>query len=146
MMDQERRHHVTLEADEAVALRGVSRHIYSAFSNIIRNAVHYTPDGGRITVRWSGDATGACFEVRDTGIGVPASAVSRLTERFYRVDAGRSRALGGTGLGLSIVKHVLRNHQARLEIESAAGKGSTFRCVFPAERVILQAEAQRVVQ
>lgn len=146
MMDPERRHHVTLEADEAVALRGVSRHLYSAFSNIIRNAVQYTPDGGRIMVRWSGDGAGACFEVRDTGIGVPAAAISRLTERFYRVDTGRSRALGGTGLGLSIVKHVVRNHQGRLEIESAAGKGSTFRCLFPAERVILHAEAQRIVQ
>ncbi len=146
MMDPESRHHITLEADEAVALRGVSRHIYSAFSNVIRNAVQYTPDGGQITVRWSGDEAGACFEVRDTGIGVPASAISRLTERFYRVDAGRSRALGGTGLGLSIVKHVLRNHQARLQIESAADRGSTFRCVFPAERVILHAQPQRSVQ
>lgn len=146
VMDPERQHHITLEADETVALRGVNHHIYSAFSNLIRNAVQYTPDGGQIAVRWSGDAAGACFEVRDTGIGVPASAISRLTERFYRVDTGRSRALGGTGLGLSIVKHVLRNHQARLQIESAAGKGSIFRCRFPAERVILQAQPQRIVQ
>ena len=142
MMDPERRHHVTLEADEAVALRGVSRHLYSAFSNIIRNAVQYTPDGGRIMVRWSGDGAGACFEVRDTGIGVPAAAISRLTERFYRVDTGRSR-LGGTGLGLSIVTCGAQP-SGRLD-RKRGGQGSTFRCLF-GQRVILHAEAQRIVQ
>lgn len=146
MLVQERRHHVSLEADEAVALRGVAKHIYSAFANIIRNAAQYTPDGGRIEVRWRGDRTGACFEVSDTGIGIPAPVIPRLTERFYRVDTGRSRAVGGTGLGLSIVKHVLRNHQASLQVESAPGKGSTFRCLFPPERVVLHDDRQRAVK
>ena len=87
-------------------------------------------------MRWISDAEGARFEVTDTGIGIAPHHVPRLTERFYRVDIGRSRQSGGTGLGLAIVKHVLLRHDARLEIESVPGKGSTFRCEFPAERVI----------
>jgi two-component system phosphate regulon sensor histidine kinase PhoR len=138
MMGRQRPHEIVLEADESVVLRGVSKHLYSAFANLIRNAAQYTPVGGRIEIRWYGDRGGACFEVKDTGLGIPASAIPRLTERFYRVDTGRSRAVGGTGLGLSIVKHVLRNHQGNLQIESAPGKGSTFSCVFPGERVMLR--------
>jgi two-component system phosphate regulon sensor histidine kinase PhoR len=133
--EQSRRHEVELEADDGLLLRGFARDLYSAFANLVRNAVQYTPDGGRIEVRWFEEEDGgACFEVHDSGIGIPAPLVPRLTERFYRVDAGRSRAVGGTGLGLSIVKHVLINHQASLDIDSAPGRGSVFRCRFPAAR------------
>lgn len=133
-----RRHQITLEADENLLLRGVGKDLYSAFSNLVRNAVQYTPDGGVIDIRWTRDGDGAVFSVRDSGIGMPREVIPRLTERFFRVDPGRSRALGGTGLGLSIVKHVLRNHQSSLQVESTLGKGSLFRCRFPAERVILR--------
>jgi two-component system phosphate regulon sensor histidine kinase PhoR len=133
--EQSRRHEVSLEADDGLRLRGFARDLYSAFANLVRNAVQYTPDGGRIEVRWYAQDGGACFEVRDSGIGIPAPLIPRLTERFYRVDAGRSRSVGGTGLGLSIVKHVLINHQASLGVDSTPGKGSVFRCLFPAERV-----------
>lgn len=132
-------HEFALEVDENLTLRGVADHLYSAFTNLLRNAVQYTPAGGHIRVRWRPCGRGgACFEVQDDGIGIPASLVPRLTERFFRVDAGRSRALGGTGLGLSIVKHVLRSHQGHLEVESTPGRGSTFRCVFPPDRVIVR--------
>ena len=129
-------HRITLEADEDLWLRGDESQLRSAFSNLVYNAVRYTPAGGAIHMRWLADDQGACFEVADTGIGIAPHHVPRLTERFYRVDVGRSRQSGGTGLGLAIVKHVLLRHDARLEIESVPGKGSTFRCEFPAERVI----------
>ncbi len=140
-----RNHEITLEADAGLRLRGIGKDLYSAFSNLVRNAVQYTPDGGRIGIRWYAEQGAAFFSVRDTGIGVPQELIPRLTERFYRVDAGRSRALGGTGLGLSIVKHVLRNHQATLHIESAVGKGSLFLCRFPPERVIVHSGRQHAV-
>jgi len=131
------RHAVALQDDAHCDLRGSPRDLHSAFSNLVSNAVRYTPDGGRITIRWSRERDGgARFSVSDTGYGIPAQHVPRLTERFYRVSSSRSRATGGTGLGLSIVKHVLALHEARLEIESAPGKGSTFACVFGAERVL----------
>jgi two-component system phosphate regulon sensor histidine kinase PhoR len=99
--------------------------------------VRYTPSGGRIAIGWHrGDAGGAVFSVRDSGLGIPAQHLERLTERFYRVSSSRSRESGGTGLGLSIVKHVLNLHQARLVIESEPGQGSTFACVFDAARVL----------
>ncbi len=142
---QPRSHEILLEADATLLLRGIGKDLYSAFSNAIRNAVQYTPDGGRIEIRWYADNGAACFSVHDTGIGVPRELIPRLTERFYRVDAGRSRALGGTGLGLSIVKHVLRNHQATLHIESSVGKGSLFLFRFPAERVIVHPDRQQAV-
>jgi len=136
MLGGERRHEIVLEADESVWLHGVNQYLYSAFANLVRNAVQYTPGGGRIVIRWYADAAGACFSVEDTGIGIPPHLIPRLTERFYRVDTGRSRSVGGTGLGLSIVKHVLRNHQAVLEVRSAPGQGSTFLCRFPPSRVV----------
>jgi two-component system phosphate regulon sensor histidine kinase PhoR len=128
-------HRFEMQLDDRLLLRGVSRDIQMAVSNLIRNAVQYTPEGGSITVRWAADDGGARLDVQDTGIGIPAAAIPRLTERFYRVDAGRSRRAGGTGLGLSIVKHVLRQHQATLHVESIVNKGSTFSCLFPAERM-----------
>lgn len=142
---QPRHHEITLDADTTLFLRGVGKDLYSAFSNVIRNAVQYTPDGGRIGIRWFADHGIACFSVRDSGIGVPQELIPRLTERFYRVDAGRSRALGGTGLGLSIVKHVLRNHQATLQVESAVGKGSLFVFRFPGKRVVIRPDRQQAV-
>ena len=127
---------LVLEADEDPCLRGNEQNLYSAFSNLANNAIRYTPEGGRIVVRWKRCGGEACFEVEDNGIGIPAAALPRLTERFFRVDTGRSREMGGTGLGLAIVKHVLKQHQADLEVESTPGKGSLFRCHFPAERVL----------
>jgi two-component system phosphate regulon sensor histidine kinase PhoR len=116
-------------------LSGRRNELYSAFSNLVFNAVQYTPAGGRITVMWYADAGGAHFEVADTGPGIAAHHIDRLTERFYRVDSARSRELGGTGLGLAIVKHVLTRHGATLRIDSELGEGSRFICDFPAERI-----------
>jgi two-component system phosphate regulon sensor histidine kinase PhoR len=124
------------EVDARLGLRGNEQELRSAFSNLVFNAIHCTPDGGSITVRWRDTDRGPCFEVEDTGIGIAAHHIPRLTERFYRVDAGRSRSSGGTGLGLAIVKHVLLRHEARLDIESTPGKGSMFRCQFAGERRI----------
>jgi len=106
-------------------------------SNLLTNAVRYTPDGGTITVGWhSASDGGARYSVKDTGIGISALHIPRLTERFYRVDRGRSRAAGGTGLGLAITKHIAIRHDAELTITSEPGKGSTFALHFPAERVV----------
>lgn len=128
-------HQITLEADPALWLLGSEKELRSLFSNLAFNAVRYTPAGGSIRMRWYGDAGGAHFEITDTGIGIAAQHIPRLTERFYRVDIGRSRGSGGTGLGLAIVKHVLLRHDGRLHIDSQPGKGSTFTCDFPAARV-----------
>jgi two-component system phosphate regulon sensor histidine kinase PhoR len=99
--------------------------------------VRYTPAGGQIDLKWGTLPNGeSYFSVQDSGEGIEARHIPRLTERFYRVDRGRSRASGGTGLGLAIVKHILQRHQARLRIESTLGKGSTFTAIFPLERVI----------
>ena len=123
------------ECDDALWLYGAEKELYSAFSNLVTNAVLYTPEGGEITVRWFRDEHGAHFEVQDTGQGIAPQHIPRLTERFYRVDVGRSRESGGTGLGLAIVKHVLNRHGATLRISSAINRGSTFSCDFPAEAV-----------
>ena len=132
----DKNHEITLEVDENLWLRGINNELHSAFSNLIFNAVRYTPEGGKITARWYQDDQGAHFEVQDSGIGIPPQNIPRLTERFYRVDVGRSRDVGGTGLGLAIVKHVLQRHQAELRIKSIVNKGSTFTCDFPASRII----------
>ena len=99
------------------------------------NAIRYTPEGGRIALRWGAFPGGAAFEVADSGIGIPAEHIPRITERFYRVDRGRSRETGGTGLGLAIVKHALARHGAELHVESAPGQGSTFSARFTGPRV-----------
>lgn len=135
------RHRITLALDSRARLIGNSQEIYSALANLVTNAVRYTPTGGQISLRWHVNGSGwASFSVTDTGEGIEAQHIPRLTERFYRVDRGRSRASGGTGLGLAIVKHVLHRHQAHLKIESSVGKGSTFTAQFPAERVIPASE------
>lgn len=124
-----------LELDSGADLLGVENELHSAISNLVVNAINYTPPGGRITLRWETGADGGRLSVRDTGIGIPAEQIPRITERFYRVDMAPARSTGGTGLGLAICKHALQRHGGRLEIESAPGEGSTFTCVFPAERV-----------
>lgn len=134
MLSGERQQQIQLEADPSLWLRGDEREIHSAFSNLIINAVRYTPAQGDILVRWHKQSDRPCLEVRDSGEGIAVEHIPRLTERFYRVDKGRSRERGGTGLGLAIVKHTLNRHEARLEIESKPGEGSLFRCLFPAER------------
>ncbi|MBI5331676.1 MAG: phosphate regulon sensor histidine kinase PhoR [Betaproteobacteria bacterium] len=131
------RHQVRLQLDSRERLQGNGQELYSALANLVSNAVRYTPAGGVITLRWGRvDSGGAEFAVTDTGEGIEAQHIPRLTERFYRVDRGRSRSTGGTGLGLAIVKHILQRHQGRLRIESVVGKGSTFIACFPAERVM----------
>ena len=117
-------------------LLGDYNELYSAFSNLVFNAIQYTPGGGDIWLRWKlADDGGAVLEVEDTGIGVEEHHLLRLTERFYRVDKARSREVGGTGLGLAIVKHVLMRHDATLDIQSQLDEGSTFICRFPASRL-----------
>ena len=131
------RHRVQVEDLAQVDLRGAAKELHSAFGNLVSNAVRYTPDGGEITIRLSRDAGGgAVLAVRDSGYGIPAAHLPRLTERFYRVSTSRSRESGGTGLGLAIVKHVLGLHEAQLRIESEVGAGSTFSCHFGPARVL----------
>ncbi|WP_425478296.1 phosphate regulon sensor histidine kinase PhoR [Frateuria defendens] len=130
------RHRIVLESTAEADLLGSPKDLHSALSNLVSNAVRYTPSGGAITIRWRREAGGAVYEVADTGYGIPSSHLVRLTERFYRVSSSRSRESGGTGLGLSIVKHVLNLHQARLTIESAPGVGSTFACHFGRDRLL----------
>jgi two-component system phosphate regulon sensor histidine kinase PhoR len=129
-------HRFELAIDPRLGLTGGETQLQSIFVNLISNAVRYTPPGGAIRVRWQQTAEGVRFAVADTGIGIAQKDIPRLTERFYRVDVGRSQASGGTGLGLSIVKHALEAFDARLEIESEIGVGSTFCCIFPPHRVL----------
>ena len=131
------RHRIGVEDEARVDLWGSTKELHSAFSNLVANAVRYTPAGGEIDVRFSRDADGgATLSVRDTGYGIPAAHLPRITERFYRVSTSRSRESGGTGLGLAIAKHVLGLHDARLDIASEVGKGSTFACRFGPARVL----------
>ncbi len=135
---------VRLRVDSEAALIGKESEIHSAFANLVDNAAKYTPPDGSIEMRWWSDVEGGHFAVSDTGIGIPAEHLPRLTERFYRVDPGRSRATGGSGLGLAIVKHVLQRHGGELEVQSLPGKGSTFTCHFPPERVLAQETAHSI--
>ena len=130
------RHRVTLVDAVRLDVLGSGKDLRSAFSNLVSNAVRYTPAGGSIEIHWRRRGDGAEYAVVDTGYGIPAEHLPRLTERFYRVSSSRSRASGGTGLGLSIVKHVLNLHDAQLHVASEAGRGSTFACVFAAARVL----------
>jgi two-component system phosphate regulon sensor histidine kinase PhoR len=129
------RHDISLSIADPAALSGNRDELASAFGNLVSNAVHYTPEGGRIALGWRIERGGGVFSVSDTGIGIAAEHIPRLTERFYRVDRSRSRATGGTGLGLAIVKHVLIRHQAELDVQSEPGRGSVFSVRFPPERV-----------
>ena len=131
---EDKKHKLELDIDHTLVLNGASSELHSAFSNLITNAINYTPDNGLINVKWQrqqrNDRECAVFSVTDNGYGVAAQHLDRLTQRFYRVDTDRSREGGGTGLGLAIVKHVLQRHMAELEIESQEDEGSVFRCVF----------------
>jgi two-component system phosphate regulon sensor histidine kinase PhoR len=129
-----------LDVDNALLLRGEESELHSIASNLVSNAVKYTPAEGRVTVRWAREPGGARLTVEDTGIGIAPEHLPRLTERFYRVDRARARAKGGSGLGLSIVKHGLQRHGGRLEIASEEGQGSTFTAHFPARRTLARQE------
>jgi two-component system phosphate regulon sensor histidine kinase PhoR len=141
-LDADGGHQFEVAVDPALWLKGSQRDLYSAFSNIIFNAVQHTPGGGKIRIVWRKEGKGAVLEVSDTGEGIAAEHIPRLTERFYRVDKSRSRSRGGTGLGLAIVKHALARHDAELDIRSELGAGSTFSCRFPAERILVRKRAR----
>ncbi|MGY6630317.1 MAG: phosphate regulon sensor histidine kinase PhoR [Wenzhouxiangella sp.] len=135
-------HQFGCECVNDLDLLGSEREVYSALSNLVINAVRYTPEQGRIDVRWFDRADGcAVFEVHDTGIGIEPRHIPLITQRFFRVDSSHSRSVGGTGLGLAIVKHVLQRHDGFLEVESQPGEGSVFRCVFPRKRVVRQLQS-----
>lgn len=129
-------HALNLSIDSHMQLIGSEVEIASAFSNLITNAIKYTPKGGVITIGWSDDGEHGYFTVQDNGIGIEPRHIPRLTERFYRVDSARSRETGGTGLGLAIVKHVLAQHDAYLDIKSVLNQGTTFKAVFPKGRLV----------
>ncbi|MGA7750743.1 MAG: phosphate regulon sensor histidine kinase PhoR [Gallionella sp.] len=129
-------HTLSLEIACAANLLGNRDELHSAFGNLLSNAIRYTTEGGTILLRWFERDGQLVFSVQDSGIGIAAQHIPRLTERFYRVDRSRSRETGGTGLGLAIVKHIAMRHQAKLEISSEEGKGSTFALVFPIKRVL----------
>jgi two-component system phosphate regulon sensor histidine kinase PhoR len=143
-LSAEKRHLFNIAVDTTLWLRGSASELHSALSNLVFNAVQYTPARGFIKIRWWRDADGAHFAVQDTGIGIPAHHLPRLTERFYRVDPSRSRESGGTGLGLAIVKHVLARHGATLQVDSVVEEGSTFTCHFPPEAIV-EADAVRAL-
>ncbi len=126
---------VSLDVESSDGLFGGEHEIESAFTNLLVNGLKYTLSEGTVRMRWWTDEDGAYFSVIDSGIGIPAEHIPRLTERFYRVDAGRSREQGGSGLGLAIVKHALQRHGGRLEVQSTEGRGSTFTCHFPPVRI-----------
>ncbi|MBI2311484.1 MAG: phosphate regulon sensor histidine kinase PhoR [Betaproteobacteria bacterium] len=130
------RHRLRLEPATDHWLLGSADELRSAFSNLVSNAIRYTPEGGEIVLSWEAREGDAVFAVQDSGIGIDPRHIPRLTERFYRVDRSRSRETGGTGLGLAIVKHVVNRHQGRLDITSQPGRGSRFAVAFPARRII----------
>lgn len=129
------KHKIFVEADPQLDLIGAMDELQSALSNLVSNAIRYTPEGGEIHIIWQLRGNQAVFSVKDNGIGIEQLHIDRLTERFYRVDRSRSRETGGTGLGLSIVKHILTRHQAKLEVSSELGVGSTFSVIFPKARI-----------
>jgi two-component system phosphate regulon sensor histidine kinase PhoR len=128
---------IDIKLDSSANLLGEETELQSVVSNLVANAVRYTPADGEVTISWSVDAEGGHLAVQDTGIGISEDDIPRVTERFYRTDGGRTRQRGGTGLGLAIVKHALRRHDAELEIRSRLGQGSTFVCHFPRDRLAL---------
>jgi two-component system phosphate regulon sensor histidine kinase PhoR len=136
-LDQQRQR-IIFQLDELDAeseISGSSSELMSAFSNLISNAIRYTPAAGTITVAWKVTESGAVFSVTDTGSGIAPEHIGRLAERFYRIDRSRSRDTGGTGLGLAIVKHVIQRHEGVMEIESKINFGSKFSLHFPAHRL-----------
>ncbi len=128
-------HQISQHCDDSLQITGDISEIQSALSNLISNAIRYSPDGGEIVIHWYEEDSKPVFSVTDQGIGIETEHIARISERFYRVDKGRSRLTGGTGLGLSIVKQILNRHQAKLQVESTFNKGSTFKIIFPTERL-----------
>ncbi len=135
------RHRISVAVESDCRLTGSFEELKSAFSNLVSNAVRYTPQGGAVQLLWRIEDRRGLFSVQDNGIGIEARHIARLTERFYRVDSSRSRETGGTGLGLAIVKHVLTRHQATLDVHSELGRGSTFSAVFPPQRISVPGQA-----
>ena len=135
VLSGEKRHQISLDVESGYVIEWSLEEVRSLLSNLTVNAVRYTPAGGLITLRWWVETRGAYFVVEDTGIGIDESHISRITERFYRVDVARSRESGGTGLGLAIVKHVLVRMQGDLTVNSVLGSGSTFTCYLPGSLV-----------
>ena len=132
------RHQIEITVDPTLLLKGNKKELQSAFSNLVFNAVRHTPGKAHVQINWAFEGKQARFSVTDTGEGIPARHIPRLTERFYRIDAARSRDSGGTGLGLAIVKHILQRHNSKLDITSQEGKGSSFSCRFPKSQIIHQ--------
>ena len=133
-------HQLSFHIDEALQdaeVSGSSKELASAFTNLISNALRYTPAGGQIKVKWSRIGDSAAFSVEDSGPGISVEHLPRLAERFYRIDRSRSRDTGGTGLGLAIVKHVIQRHGGQMQIESKLNQGSKFTLLFPAVRLRL---------
>lgn len=132
------RHRIEAQTGSPAILLGCQKELHSAFANLVSNAVRYTPAGGEIRIDWRVREDGAgLFSVEDTGIGIAPEHLPRLTERFYRIDRGRSRETGGTGLGLAIIKYILTRHQGILEIQSEPGQGSRFTICLPSQRVLI---------
>ena len=132
-------HGIQTQIETGASLKGDLQEIHSVISNLVNNAIKHTESGTSVQVSWKiADQDSAELSVTDTGQGIAPEHIERLTERFYRVDAGRSREKGGTGLGLSIVKHVVERHEGRLMISSELGQGSCFTCSFPAHRLLLE--------
>lgn len=146
VMTLEHRPDIRLQLDSDACLQGSETELQSAFANLVSNAIKYTPESGSVNIRWWDDEQGAHLSVIDTGIGIAQEHLPRLTERFYRVDSGRSRKLGGFGLGLAIVKHALQRHEATLTITSEVGKGSNFTCHFPRSRILRTVSADDSVR
>ncbi|MDU0354255.1 phosphate regulon sensor histidine kinase PhoR [Paraglaciecola aquimarina] len=136
-LNREKKHRIFFDISPILYVYGIETELRSAFSNLIFNAIHYTPPGGVIQVTWGFEGQQAKFSVKDNGEGIAAEHIERLTERFYRVDKARSRTTGGSGLGLSIVKHVLSHHNTKLVIESVVGRGAEFSCRFSPELISL---------
>lgn len=145
VLAQEKRQSIALECPESLQVMGNEKELHSAFSNLVINAVKYTPEQGKISIRAWRSGPSVYVSVSDNGVGFDAKHIPHLTERFYRVDPSRNSGTGGTGLGLAIVKHVLLRHDAELQIESVPGKGSVFTCVLPAgdQRTGLRPEKQK---
>lgn len=136
------KHKIEFSLETDLGLMGMAEPLRSVFTNLISNAIRYTPAGGRINVRWYKTEQAMVYEVKDTGIGIAREHIPRLTERFYRIDTARSRSTGGTGLGLAIVKHILERHRAKLVVQSRLKVGSTFRCEFPLSLALPAAEVE----
>lgn len=143
---EQRPEKIILTLDSDALLRGSEPELHSIVSNLMTNAVKYTPPEGEIELRWWTDDSGGHIAVRDTGIGIAPEHIPRLTERFYRVDAGRARDIGGSGLGLAIVKHALQHHDGTLTIDSTVGQGSTFVCHFPTSRIVQRSNVTELRQ